>query len=181
MRIWRGVRTEDGATLLRGSGGDISTSLGIHPSLIRFSMFAFGLHKITALAPVLLGAAAVAGMPASASSQQVPLPQYTVAQADAGEEIFQQVCASCHEPDLTGGDQGPPLSDAYFASSWGGYPVAEFLSFVRDEMPLTGPGSLSDDAYVEVISYILSFNGIPAGGAPLAMGASGVITIVAKD
>ena len=175
------MRTEDAASLLRGSGGDISTPLGIHPPLIRFSMLAFGLHKITALAPVFLWVVAVAGMPASASSQQVPLPQYTVAQVDAGEEVFQQVCAFCHESDLTGGDQGPPLSDAYFASSWGGYPVAEFLSFVRDEMPLTGPGSLSDDAYVEVVSYILSFNGIPAGEVPLTMGAPGVITIVAKD
>ena len=175
------MRTDDAASLLRGSGGDISTSLGIHLPLIWFSMFAFGLHKITALAPVFLGVVAVAGMPASASSQQVPLPQYTVAQVDAGEEIFQRVCAFCHESDLTGGDQGPPLSDAYFASSWGGYPVAEFLSFVRDEMPLTGPGSLSDDAYVEVVSYILSFNGIPAGEVPLTMGSPGIITIVAKD
>jgi mono/diheme cytochrome c family protein len=144
-------------------------------------MFAFGLHKITALAPVFLGAAAVAGMPVSASSQQVPLPPYMVAQADAGEEIFQQVCASCHEPDLTGGDQGPPLSDAYFASSWGGSLVADLLSFVRDEMPFDSPGSLDEDAYVDVISYILSVNGIPAGDTPLAMGAPGVITIVAKD
>ena len=140
-------------------------------------MCALRLPGVTAVASVLFGTVAVAGMPASASSQQAPLPQYTTAQADAGEEVFQQICASCHEPDLKGGDQGPPLSGDYFRSSWGGYPVADLLAFVRDEMPLTGPGSLAEKAYVDVISYILSFNGIPAGDSPLAMGAPGVITI----
>ena len=149
-----------------------------HP-LIRLAMVAFRLPKITALAPVFLGTVAVAGMPASASSQQVPSPQYTTAQADAGKDVFRQSCAFCHEPDLAGGDQAPPLSGEYFASSWGGSPVAAFLSFVRDEMPFDSPGSLDEEAYVEVISYILSFNGIPAGEAPLTMSAPGVITIVA--
>ena len=141
-------------------------------------MFAIRIREITALAPVLLGAVAVAGMPALVWSQQVPSPQYTTAQADSGKDVFRQFCAFCHEPDLTGGDQGPHLSGAYFASSWGGYPVAELLSFVRDEMPFDSPSSLDEESYVKVISYILSFNGIPAGEAPLAMGAPGVITIV---
>ena len=141
-------------------------------------MFAFNLPKIIALAPVFIGAVAVAGMPTSASSHQVTSPQYTTAQADAGQETFLQSCAFCHEPDLAGGDEGPPLSGAYFASSWGGSPVTDLLSFVRDEMPFDSPGSLAEDAYVDVISYILSVNGIPAGDTPLAMGAPGVITIV---
>ena len=143
-------------------------------------MFAFKLPKITALAPVFIGAVAVAGMPAPASSQQVPSPQFTTAQADAGKETFLQSCAFCHEPDLAGGDQGPPLSGAYFASSWGDSPVADLLSFVRNEMPFDSPASLAEDAYVDVISYILSVNGIPAGDTPLAMGASGVITPIVR-
>jgi mono/diheme cytochrome c family protein len=141
-------------------------------------MFAFKLPNIIVLAPVFIGAIAVAGMPATASSQQVVSPQYTTAQADAGKETFMQSCAFCHEPDLAGGDQGPPLSGAYFASSWGDSPVADLLSFVRDEMPFDSPGSLDEDAYVDVISYILSVNGILAGDTPLAMGAPGVITNV---
>ena len=56
--------------------------------------------------------------------------------------------------------------------------MAAFLSFVRDEMPFDSPGSLDEEAYVEVIFYVLSFNGIPAGEAPLTMGAPGVIMIV---
>ena len=144
-------------------------------------MFAFRFHEITALAPAFLGVAAAAGMAASAAAQQGPVPQYTAEQATAGEEIFQQVCAACHKPDLTGGDQAPPLSGAYFASSWGGYPVAELLTFAKENMPFTQPASLDDDAYVNVVSYILSFNGVPAGEMPLAMGAPGVITTVAKD
>ena len=140
-------------------------------------MSAFRLPKATALASVSLAAAFLAGSPTSGSSQQVPSPRYTTSQADSGKEVFRQGCATCHELDLKGGDQAPPLSGDYFASSWGGYPVADFLSFVRDEMPLTGPSSLSDAAYVEVVSYILSFNGIASGDTPLAMGAPGVITV----
>ena len=140
-------------------------------------MFAFKPLKIIALAPVFIGAIAVAGMPALALSQQVGSPQYTTAQADAGKETFMQSCAFCHGHDLAGGDQGPPLSGAYFASSWGGYPVAALLSFVRDEMPFDSPGSLGEDAYVDVISYILSVNGILSGDTPLAMGSPGVINI----
>lgn len=150
------------------------------PPPIWIAMFAFRLPKITALAPVFFGSITVAGMPASASSQHVPTVQYTVAQAEMGKEVFRQSCALCHEPDLAGGDQAPPLSGAYFASSWGGSPVAGLLSFVREEMPFDSPASLDEDAYVDVISYILSVNWIPAGDTPLAMGAPGVITIVER-
>ena len=48
-------------------------------------------------------------------------------------------------------------------------------------MPFDSPSSLDEESYVKVISYILSFNGIPAGEALLAMGAPGVITIVEKN
>ena len=83
------------------------------PPPIWIAMFAFRLPKITALAPVFFGSITVAGMPASASSQHVPTVQYTVAQAEMGKEVFRQSCALCHEPDLAGGDQAPPLSGAF--------------------------------------------------------------------
>ena len=59
--------------------------------------------------------------------------------------------------------------------------MAGLLSFVSAEMPFDSPASLDEDAYIDVISYILSVNGIPAGEAPLAMGAPGVITIVEQQ
>ena len=136
---------------------------------------------MTAVSSLFLGAAAVAVMPAAGSAQQAPAPQYTAAQAETGQEVSEETCAACHKPDLTGGDQAPPLSGAYFASSWGGHPVAELLTFAKDNMPFTQPSSLDVETYVNVVSYILSFNGVPAGDTPLAMGAPGVITIVAKD
>ena len=47
-------------------------------------------------------------------------------------------------------------------------------------MPFDSPASLAEAAYVDVISYILSVNGIPAGDTPLAMGAPGVITQIVR-
>ena len=119
--------------------------------------------------------AAAGAAPGSAAGQEAHPAPYTAAQAEAGRETYQAVCAACHMPDLAGRDDAPPLTDAYFASSWGGYPVSTLLEFVEGNMPLTAPGSLNEEDYVAVVAYLLSMNGAPAGDTPLTMGAAGVI------
>ena len=119
--------------------------------------------------------AAAGAAPGSAAGQEAHPAPYTAAQAEAGRETYQAVCAACHMPDLAGRDDAPSLTDAYFASSWGGYPVSTLLEFVEGNMPLTAPGSLNEEDYVAVVAYLLSMNGAPAGDTPLTMGAAGVI------
>lgn len=120
-------------------------------------------------------AAAAGAAPGGAAGQEAQPAPYTAAQTEAGRETYQAICAACHMPDLAGRDDAPPLTGAYFASSWGGYPVSTLLEFVQGNMPLTVPGSLNEEEYVTVVAYLLSMNGAPAGDTPLTMGAAGVI------
>ena len=138
------------AGLIRGARRGISDRPRLHPHPVGSLKLAFRVHTMTAVSSLFLGAAAVAVMPAAGSAQQAPAPQYTAAQAETGQEVFEETCAACHKPDLTGGDQAPPLSGAYFASSWGGHPVAELLTFAKDNMPFTQPSSLDVETYVNV-------------------------------
>jgi mono/diheme cytochrome c family protein len=106
---------------------------------------------------------------------QAPLATYETAQAEAGAEAYQAHCAACHVADLSGGVEGPPLAGEYFASMWGGRPVTELLTFVRNNMPLTRPRSLDEETTLALIAYLLAKNGAPAADAPLAAGSEGVI------
>ena len=42
---------------------------------------------------------------------------YTEDQAKRGEPLYSQYCASCHGPDLTGGEMAPGLTGGEFASN----------------------------------------------------------------
>ena len=126
------------------------------------------------LRKTLVVAGACALLPTALAAQAAPA-SYTAAQAEAGAEAYQAHCAECHMADLSGGDEAPPLTGGYFASSWGGSPVRQLLQFVRENMPLTRPGSLDEQTYVALVAYLLSRSGAPAGETPLAPEAEGVV------
>jgi mono/diheme cytochrome c family protein len=113
-------------------------------------------------------------------SAQAPKALYTAAQAEAGKGVYEASCSRCHDPDLSGKGDAPPLAGSYFASSWGGRKVSELIGLVSFEMPYDEAGTLDEASYLRVVAYLLSMNGLPPGNAPLASGAAGLIT-VAKD
>ena len=39
--------------------------------------------------------------------------------------------------------------------------------FTRTKMPERNPGQLSDQQYIDIIAYMLSFSNVPAGKQPL--------------
>ena len=119
--------------------------------------------------------------PVAASAQNA---SYTTTQAETGSRAYQtSACVACHMADLSGAGDAPALTGAQFANSWGGGPVSSLLSFVKENMPATAPGSLSDETYVALVAYLLSMNGVAPGMAPLEMGSSGTIVMgeVGKD
>jgi mono/diheme cytochrome c family protein len=126
------------------------------------------------LCGALLSAALFVAAPRGVAGQ-APLATYESAQAEAGAEAYRANCAACHMVDLSGGVEGPPLAGEYFASMWGGRPVTELLTFVRNNMPLTRRGSLDEQTTLALIAYLLAKNGAPAGEVPLAAGSEGVI------
>lgn len=111
----------------------------------------------------LAGAAVLAtgaGMWANSASAQAVT--YTDAQAAAGANAYGAACSRCHGLQAQGAE-APPLTGAQFAGSWRDGPVSSLLDFISTLMPEDKPGSLSKDAYVSIVAYLLKLNGIPAG------------------
>jgi len=93
---------------------------------------------------------------------------YTSAQADRGETVYHQQCATCHD----GADvDGPPLTGAPFIDRWREDTLAGLFEFMKTRMPQTAPGSLSSAAYLDVLAYLLHENDYPAGTRELTTAA----------
>ena len=104
---------------------------------------------------------------------------YTADQAERGAETFAASCAGCHGADLSG-DFGPRLVplDPW---RWSDATLAELHEFVRTNMPFGAPGSLSDEAYLDLIAFLLSENGHPPGDAPLVADVDSLSSVVLDD
>src|SRR5262249_10751654 len=91
---------------------------------------------------------------------------YTAAQAKRGEELYSQTCAACHGADLSGAD-APALSGSAFNTGWNDLSVADLADRIRTTMPADAPGSLTRQQLVDVVAFLLSKNGFPAGETDL--------------
>jgi len=93
---------------------------------------------------------------------------FTAAQAKSGESAYQTNCASCHGSDLHATDaEAPDLTESIFQFGWKGKTVAEVLEQIRSAMPLDNPGSLNDQTYLDILTFIFQFNGAPSGNQKL--------------
>lgn len=118
---------------------------------------------IHAIAVAMIAAAGIRGEaqapPRASNGGARPLTTnsgvYTAAQAAKGEQVYMTFCVSCHPP----GTYAAPA----FREKWNGAPLSTLFDFVTEMMPKNEPGSLGDDEYVQVISYILRINGAPPG------------------
>jgi cytochrome c553 len=72
-----------------------------------------------------------------------------------GRDVYAGLCAACH-PAIT--HVGP-----MFTTSWAGKKLSDLFGFLRERMPKNDPGSLSEQDYVDVMTYMLRLNGMPAG------------------
>jgi mono/diheme cytochrome c family protein len=98
---------------------------------------------------------------------------YTAAQAERGERAYAQSCASCHADDLRGRSTAPSLVDESFTFLWADMSLGDLFEKTRMLMPSDRPGSLPPTTYADIIAFIASKNGFPAGSTEL--GADGEI------
>ena len=91
---------------------------------------------------------------------------YTAAQAERGKTNFTGSCARCHLADLSGGT-GPSLKGERFVTAWQDESLYRLFTKIRDTMPPNFGTTLTEDAKLDVITYILQSNGFPAGSAEL--------------
>jgi mono/diheme cytochrome c family protein len=93
---------------------------------------------------------------------------YTDDQAQRGKQLYSDACASCHGPELTGGEMAPPLVGGDFMSDWNGLSVGDLFERIRISMPQNAPGSLSGQQNADILAFMLQANKFPAGQAELA-------------
>jgi alcohol dehydrogenase (cytochrome c) len=104
---------------------------------------------------------------------------YTAAQSAAGRATYQANCASCHAADLSGLNSASALAGGLFMGSWGDRTPSDLIAFLEGAMPPGNPGSLGEQAYVNVAAFILDVNGARPGNQPLTATTKVVIRSIA--
>ena len=94
---------------------------------------------------------------------------YNREQWQRGRDLYAGLCASCH-PAVT--HVGP-----IFTKSWAGKKLSDLFGYLRERMPKNEPGSLTDKEYVDVMSYMLRLNGMPAGNDELPADSSALTKV----
>ncbi len=92
---------------------------------------------------------------------------FTAAQATRGAEVYERACASCHRADFQGSFEAPPLAGVNFLNFWGDLSAAALFDRISASMPPDRPGGLDDQAYVDIVAYLLQVNGAAASGLEL--------------
>lgn len=85
-------------------------------------------------------------------------------QVDRGRDLYGTHCASCHGQELVSDEPDyPPLTQPAFRWSWQGRTLEERHQRISSTMPPAKAGELSEQEYVDILAYILEFNGYPTG------------------
>lgn len=105
-------------------------------------------------------------------------PAYTSAQAERGKQVYEAKCVNCHLPGLDGssnpiGDaRGAPLIGPRFVQDFGESKVSALFNKMKRDMPNGNAGSLTDQEYLDLTSFVLQRNNFPAGSTELTVDAS---------
>jgi mono/diheme cytochrome c family protein len=141
--------------------------------LAGLALFVAGVAHLNALTP--------------ASRPQADRPQtttlegvYTRDQAKRGAAEYSKACASCHLEDLSGQHTSPPLAGETFTLRFEALSLADLFERVKTTMPQGAVGSLTDQAYADVIAYILQANRYRPGAQELTSDVERLRTIIVK-
>lgn len=105
--------------------------------------------------------------PAPAGTRTAWESVFTAAQVERGKKAYNADCARCHGETLGGGEDSPALVDATFFKGWAGKSLGELVEYTRTEMPSDGPGKITRRRCTDIVAYVLSANGFPAGETEL--------------
>jgi len=106
----------------------------------------------------------------TAAQQPARTGPFTAEQANAGRTVYETICSTCHQADMKGTFEAPPLAGANFMNMWRNRTTSDLVSRIRTSMPITNPGSVSEQEAVNVTAYILRANGASAGSQALTAG-----------
>jgi mono/diheme cytochrome c family protein len=92
---------------------------------------------------------------------------YTDAQAARGEAVYTKSCVGCHQADLSGDGQTPPLTGKDFNADWIDQSLGDLFDRTRISMPADKPGSLQPAEVADIIAFLLKKGTFPAGSTEL--------------
>ena len=92
---------------------------------------------------------------------------YTLEQAKRGETLYAEKCASCHGPDMNGGEMAPGLTGGEFTANWNDLSLGDLFERMRISMPQNAPGSLTRQDNADILAYMLHKGNYPAGKTDL--------------
>ncbi len=92
---------------------------------------------------------------------------YTVDQAARGEKLYEAQCASCHGTKLEGGS-GPALKGASWGHMYGGAKLLTVWGEIKGPMAQYAGTAYTTQQSLDILSYLLQQNGLPAGSHALA-------------
>ena len=92
---------------------------------------------------------------------------FTEAQAARGQQQYADNCARCHSDDLLGHQDAPALVGGPFMGRFDGSTADDIVQTIRRTMPQEAPNSLTTEAYIDLLTFILKANGSPTGSGEL--------------
>lgn len=121
--------------------------------------------------PTLCAGAVATFMAAGVASGQTKTASvlqgaFTEEQAVSGQSLYNQHCSECHGETMAGLDQAPPLVGPQFTGTWDGEPLLALVERLAT-MPPARPGSLTRLQNVDILAYMLWYNGLPIGEVAL--------------
>ena len=112
---------------------------------------------------------ALFGALVAAAQESIWAGVFTAAQAKRGEDAYQSNCSGCHGSDLHAtNSEAPDLTGPALRNSWNGRTLEERFQTIRETMPQGSPNTLGDKTYMDILTFILQSNDVPAGNQELS-------------
>lgn len=102
---------------------------------------------------------------------------FTAEQSAAGQTAYNSNCAQCHGRQLEG-PEAPGLAGQDVMQNWD--TAGGLFDFISVAMPPSAPGLLGEETYVNIVAYILQFNGATPGDTPLTTDRDYAISLAAE-
>jgi mono/diheme cytochrome c family protein len=113
-------------------------------------------HSLVSFAAMAIGLAAVS-MAAFAGAKSTKDGAFTAEQAERGKAVYEKSCVNCHQADFY----------RERLTRFQSKPVGELYEVVSTTMPADNVGGLLTSEYLDVLAYIFSVTGSPAGNEEL--------------
>jgi alcohol dehydrogenase (cytochrome c) len=118
-----------------------------------------GMARCAVIAAAVLAVTMAAATARAQEFNSRNVATFTAAQAVAGKDAYAKSCAACHGQNLNGNALASALRGATFSQNWGGKTAEALFTYINTKMPPDKPGSLGEQADVQIVAYLLRANG----------------------